>query len=101
MLAKILIIVVAAYLSFEIIEHLLLPLIGRVIWKGKRHVTGPEGMIGKTGSVREWHGNGGKVDIQAEIWNAVCDVPLDPGDRVVVEEIKGLTLKVREHHAQT
>jgi hypothetical protein len=58
MLVRIFLIVMAAYLSFEIIEHLLLPLIGRVFWKGRRLLTGPEGMIGKNGRVREWQGNG-------------------------------------------
>jgi membrane-bound serine protease (ClpP class) len=96
MLVKIFLILLSAYLSFEIIEHLVVPLIGRIFWKGKRRLTGPEGMIGKSGRVREWQGNAGKVDLQAEIWNAECDVSLVPGDRVVVEGIKGLTLKVRK-----
>jgi membrane-bound serine protease (ClpP class) len=96
MLVKIALIVVAAYLAYEIVEHLILPLIGRIFWKGKRYLAGPQGMIGKYGRVREWRGSDGKVDIQAEIWNAESDVSLEPGDQVVVEEIRGLTLKVRK-----
>lgn len=39
MQVKIFLVVVAAYISFEVIEHLLVPLIGRIYWKGKRQVT--------------------------------------------------------------
>jgi membrane-bound ClpP family serine protease len=95
MLIKILLFVVAAYISFEIFEHLILPLVGKIFWKGKRHLTGPEGMIGKTGRVLEWHSDEGKVSIQSEIWNAVSDAPLSSGDLVIVEGIAGLTLKVK------
>jgi membrane-bound serine protease (ClpP class) len=93
---KIFLIVIAATLAYEIIEHLILPLLSRIFWKGKRHLTGSEGMIGKYGRVREWRGSSGKVEIQAEIWNAESDVSLEPRDQVVVEEIRGLTLKVRK-----
>ncbi len=95
MLIRILLIVVAAYIAFEIFEHLILPLVGRIFWKGNRHLTGPEGMIGKTGRVLEWHGNEGKVRVQSEIWNAVSDAPLLAGDQVTVEAIERLTLKVK------
>ncbi len=95
MLIKIFLFVVAGYLTFEIFEHLLLPLIGKIFWKGRRHLTGPEGMIGKIGRVLEWHGDEGKVSIQSEIWNAVSDAPLSTGDQVIVEGIAGLTLKVK------
>ena len=95
MLIKILLYVIAAYICFEVFEHLILPLVGKIFWKGKRHLTGSEGMIGKTGRVIEWHENEGKVSIQSEIWNAVCSDPLSAGDRVIVEQITGLTLKVK------
>jgi membrane-bound serine protease (ClpP class) len=93
-LIKILIIVIAAYLAFEVFEHLILPLVGKLFRKGKSPLTGPEGMIGKTGRVLDWHDDEGKVRVQSEIWNAVSDAPLSAGDQVRVEEISGLTLKV-------
>ena len=52
-------------------------------------------MLGRRGRVREWRGAQGKVDIQSEIWNAVGDAALSPGDPVVVVEISGLSLKVK------
>ncbi len=100
MLIKILLFVIAAYIAFEVFEHLILPLVGKIFWKGKRHLTGPEGMIGKPGRVLEWHGNEGKVNIQSEIWNALSDIPLSPGDQVIVEEIKGLTLRVNRRQGR-
>jgi membrane-bound ClpP family serine protease len=57
-------------------------------------------MIGKTGRVLEWHENEGKVSIQSEIWNAASDLPLSSGDQVMVEEIKGLMLKVKRRQGQ-
>jgi len=95
MLVKILVILVAAYISFEILEHLIMPLIGKIFWKGRRQFTGREGMPGKRGRVREWSGKEGKVEVQSVIWNAVSDVSLSAGDPIVVEEITGLTLKVK------
>ena len=101
MFIKILLILFAAYISFEILEHLIIPLIGRLLQKERRVYTGREGMIGRRGRVREWRGNEGKVDVRSEIWNAVSDVPLSPGDPVVVEEITGLTVKVKVAQEQS
>ncbi len=101
MLIKILVILVAAYISFEILEHLIIPLIGKAFGKKRRHYSGREGMLGKRGRVREWRENEGKVDVQSEIWNAVSDVSLSSGDPVVVEEVSGLTLKVKPEQEQS
>lgn len=100
MLGKILIIVVAAYVAFEVIEHLIIPLLGKIIWKEKRSLIGPESMIGKVGRVREWRKKAGKVEVRAEIWNAVSDYSLSSGDKVVIEEVNGLILKVRLNPGQ-
>jgi membrane-bound serine protease (ClpP class) len=37
----------------------------------------------------------GKVFIHSEIWNAVSDSEIKEGDTVVVEDVQGMTLKVR------
>ena len=95
MFVKILLILFAAYISFEIFEHLIIPLVGKAFGKQKRQLTGREGMLGRRGRIREWRGTEGKVDIQSEIWNAVGAADLSPGDPVVVVEISGLTLKVK------
>ena len=94
MFTKVAIILLAVYLTFEIFEHLIIPLAGRIFQKKKGLLTGAEGMIGKSGRVLDWKDDEGRVEIQSEIWNAVSDAPLSPGDHVLVEEIAGLTLRV-------
>jgi membrane-bound serine protease (ClpP class) len=91
---KILLILVACYVAFEIVEHLVLPLVWLVMGKKKKAVTGASGLIGEVAEVKEWQGFEGKVFIHGEIWRAECDVTLKPGDKAVVENVKGLTLKV-------
>jgi membrane protein implicated in regulation of membrane protease activity len=37
----------------------------------------------------------GEVQWQGEIWHAVSNRPLMLGDEVIIEEVEGLTLRVR------
>jgi membrane-bound serine protease (ClpP class) len=57
-------------------------------------VSGPEEMIGSTGTVVDWSENTGKVRVHGEIWRAQADQTLDLGRLVKVTEIDGLTLTV-------
>jgi len=58
--------------------------------------TGVETMIGKTVSAQSGIGPaGGKVFIEGEIWNAVCETPIETGQMVEIAGIKGLTLTVK------
>ncbi|MFL5884425.1 MAG: NfeD family protein [Thermoleophilaceae bacterium] len=66
-----------------------------------RVASGPEAMSGHTGVVRNWNGEGGQVLVDGALWRAQrCwndeDGSLTPGDHVVVERVKGLTLAVRK-----
>jgi membrane-bound serine protease (ClpP class) len=57
--------------------------------------TGMDGMIGETGiSMNDFQKNG-KVFIHSEIWNAVSDSEIKEGAAVVVEDVQGMTLKVK------
>ncbi len=94
MFVKILLILVACYVAFEIIEHLVLPLIWLLTGKQKRAVTGSSGLIGEIAEVKEWHDSEGKVFVHGEVWWAESDVTLKPGDRVVVKNVERLTLNV-------
>lgn len=58
-------------------------------------VTGQEQMIGGSGRVLDWDGRSGRVRLHGEIWQATAPESLDPGSRVRVEKIDGLTLVVR------
>ncbi len=62
----------------------------------RRKVSGADELIGKAATVLVAIAkNGqGKVKVFGEIWNAVSDTPFQEGDRVKIESIKGLTLKV-------
>ncbi|MFC2165237.1 NfeD family protein [Acidobacteriota bacterium] len=94
MFVKILLILVACYVAFEIIEHLVLPLVWLVMGKKKQALTGSAGLIGEIAEVKKWHDFKGKVFVHGEIWWAESDVTLKPGDRVVVKNVERLTLKV-------
>ncbi|MGH7814998.1 MAG: NfeD family protein [Candidatus Binataceae bacterium] len=63
---------------------------------GRRATTGPEGLVGEIGEVRDAIAPGapGKVFVHGEIWRAAGSERLDPGARVRVESIRGLELEV-------
>lgn len=92
---KILIILAIAYISFEIIEHVIIPLFWKILKKRRKSVSGTAGMIGEIGEVKEWNKEEGKVFVHGELWNATSEVPLSPGDKVIVLEVEGLALKVK------
>ena len=92
-----LIALVAAVVLFELIEHVILPLIGYVFSRNRQPVSGMEGMIGKVAKVRRWHSDSGQVFVDGELWQAVCATPLLQGEKVVITAVDGLTLKVKPH----
>jgi membrane-bound serine protease (ClpP class) len=65
--------------------------------RGRRAVTGPEGLIGEVGEVREAIGPGtpGKVFVHGEIWRASSLDPIAAGARAQITAIRGLELEVR------
>jgi membrane-bound serine protease (ClpP class) len=66
--------------------------------RGRKVVTGREGLLGATGIVRRdlAPGSQGLVQVQGELWQAVAaDERLGVGERVVVQAMDGLLLTVR------
>jgi membrane-bound serine protease (ClpP class) len=62
---------------------------------GRPPSTGAEGLVGRTGTVRERLGPEGQVMVSGELWRAIVDgEPLEPGAQVRVMAVDGLTLKV-------
>jgi membrane-bound serine protease (ClpP class) len=62
---------------------------------GRPPSTGAEGLVGKTGTVRERLGPEGQVMVSGELWRAVVEgEPLEPGAQVRIVAVDGLTLKV-------
>ena len=59
-----------------------------------RITTGSEGLIGERAEVTAHCDPVGRVRLRGEHWRARSAVPLEPGDRVQVAAVKGLTLTV-------
>jgi membrane-bound serine protease (ClpP class) len=57
-------------------------------------VSGMEEMIGLTGDVVAWSGATGTVRTHGEVWRAKSSGPLQPGQRIKVTDMDGLTLTV-------
>jgi membrane-bound serine protease (ClpP class) len=58
--------------------------------------SGVDGMVGLKGLVRQTIDPEGLVFIHGEIWRAVSEKKLEPGDKVQVQSVDGLTLKVKK-----
>ncbi len=57
-------------------------------------VTGEQGLIGEIGIAQTALAPAGKVFVHGELWDAVSTVPVPAGERIVVRQIDGLTLRV-------
>ena len=57
-------------------------------------VTGVRAMLGDRAEVVDLNGVQLEVRYHGEIWHAVSAQPLQPGQQVIIEDIKGLTLRV-------
>jgi membrane-bound serine protease (ClpP class) len=57
-------------------------------------VTGEQGLIGEIGITQTMLGPSGKVLVHGELWDAVSAVTIPAGERVVVRQVDGLTLRV-------
>ncbi|MCH8157549.1 MAG: nodulation protein NfeD [Nitrospinae bacterium] len=63
---------------------------------GLRAITGLEGLIGETGVVKTELNPEGSVFVHGEVWNAKSDSPIPGGEKVVIESVEGLKIKVRK-----
>jgi membrane-bound serine protease (ClpP class) len=57
-------------------------------------VTGKQGLIGEIGIAQTLLAPAGKVFVHGELWDAVSTVPVPAGERIVVRQVDGLTLRV-------
>ncbi len=63
----------------------------------RKPVTGTEGLIGLEGTAKtDVTRDGGMVFVHGELWSASADEVIRSGERVIVEDIKGLKVKVRK-----
>jgi membrane protein implicated in regulation of membrane protease activity len=62
--------------------------------RSRKAATGVQTLVGKTATVTQSCRPRGQVRVAGELWEARCDAGADPGDRVRVAEVQGLTLVV-------
>lgn len=69
-----------------------------LVVKAYRHrpVTGSEGLVGLEGAAKTAIHNDGQVFVHGETWNAWSDEPISAGEKVLVESMEHLKLKVRK-----
>ncbi len=74
--------------------------IGSIYLAKKAHqlvtTTGMEGLLGEIGVVKETLNPEGRVLIHGEMWKAESDTVISVGEKVSVEVVKGLKIKVRK-----
>jgi len=61
-----------------------------------RTATGMEGLLGEVGVVKETLNPEGLVLVHGETWNAESDITISDGEKVIVEAVEGLKIKVRK-----
>ena len=57
---------------------------------------GAEGMIGETGIVKEELNPWGRILVHGELWQAECEGKIKEGEKVYVEKVERLKVKVRK-----
>ncbi|MDO9531422.1 MAG: NfeD family protein [Deltaproteobacteria bacterium] len=87
-------VIIIIFILFELIEHLLFPIVWSIIVRNRTPLIGIESMAGKEVKVVKWQGKGGIVFINGELWKATSDAPLLPGDKAIIDKVDGLLLSV-------
>jgi membrane-bound ClpP family serine protease len=91
----IVLIVIIGFILFDVIEHLVLPLVFYIIKRKKQYIAGVESMPGEVVDIRQWNGHGGQVFVKGERWKVCSEVSFKKGDKTIIQQVEGLTLKVK------
>lgn len=91
---NIILFLVIGFILFEIIEHVIIPIVFYFVKRKKKPFTGVESLLGEVVDVRQWDGKEGQVVFKGELWKAVSEVPFKKGDKAIIQQVEGLTLKV-------
>jgi membrane-bound serine protease (ClpP class) len=92
---NIILMLVIGFILFEVIEHVVIPVVFYFVRRKKKSVTGVDSLPGEVVDVRQWKGKEGQVVIKGELWKAVSEMPLKKGDKAIILNVDGLTLKVK------
>ena len=96
MVKEIIITLVAGFILFELIEHVVFPLVWSFFQRRKAPICDVSSMIGKVAEVKQWRDFEGKTFINGEIWNVKSDFPLLQGDKAIIERVEGFVLTVKK-----
>lgn len=97
-ITNILIILIVGFALFELIEHVIFPLVWYIIVRKRKPLVGIESMVGKEVKVKKWQKKSGLVFINGELWKATSNHQLLPGDKAIIEKVEGLVLTVRSYN---
>ena len=92
---KVLLILVAAFILFELVEHVVIPLVWLISKKNRQSPTGETGMIGQIAEVKQWDGKKGRVFVHGELWKAESEDSFKPGEEAIICKVKRLVLTVK------
>lgn len=84
MLKIVIITAIICFIVFELIEHVIFPLLWLILKGRKRSNYGVMGMIGKFVEIKQWNKTEGQVQINSELSRAVCEVLLPIGGKAVI-----------------
>lgn len=76
-------------------RHEVIPIVFYFIKRKGKSVTGVDSLMGEVVEVRQWKETEGQVFIKGELWRAVSDVPLKKGEKAIIQNVEGLTLRVK------
>jgi len=79
---------------FELIEHIIFPLIWSFTVRNRKPLSGIGSMLGKEIEVKKWLDTNGMVFVNGELWQATSEHQLFPGDKAIIEKVDGLMLRV-------
>lgn len=88
------IVLILCVILFEVIEHIIIPLFSRKHRK-RKPLSGVNSMQGQVVVVRQWKETEGHVLFRSELWRASSEVSFKEGEKAVIQDVQGLTLRVR------
>lgn len=87
------IILIIGFILFEVIEHIVIPLFSRK-HRERIPMSGVSSMLGQVVVIKQWEETQGQVLFRSELWRANSNLPLKKGDKAVIKDVQGLTLRV-------
>ena len=87
--------ILIVFVLYELVEHVIIPLLGYFWGRRSSHRKPDNGMVGKLATVVEWKSGNGLVRVNGEFWQASGPRSLSPESPVIIENIEGLKLRVR------